>query len=123
MFNFNNNRIIVLDGVQWELKESCEGVDTLLGRELRLSLHLPKRLPRTTPRPHAELIKQWADDDSLIVEYEALDSWREKYYHIWHPDTEYRLVNLKQEKQKKIAVLKAEQDRLQEEIEELENGG
>lgn len=44
------------------------------------------------PRPHAELIKQWADDDTVeIQEYNSdYKRWINVYPH-WYPDTEYRI--------------------------------
>jgi hypothetical protein len=34
--------------------------------------------PKTNPRPHSELIKQWADDDSLEVQFQAHPTWKWK---------------------------------------------
>lgn len=31
--------------------------------------------PETTPRPHAELIKQWADDEDCVVEVKINNKW------------------------------------------------
>lgn len=47
----------------------------------------------TTPRAHAELIKQWADDDSLEIEYwsPGLNSWQPAETPTWEPTTKYRL--------------------------------
>ena len=46
------------------------------------------------PRPHADMIKQWADDDSLIVETRKKGvrgaKWVLAYTPIWNPEYEYR---------------------------------
>lgn len=50
--------------------------------------------PPTNPRPHAELIKQWADDDSLVIEGRCKilgGVWMEAMSPNWYPDQEYRI--------------------------------
>jgi hypothetical protein len=48
--------------------------------------------PKTTPRPHAELIKQWADDDSLEIEFreDISQGWEDTYQPAWIQDHQYR---------------------------------
>jgi hypothetical protein len=49
---------------------------------------------KTNPRPHAELIKQWADDDSLEIEFKGYNSdmWDTTPVHpAWSVDYEYRI--------------------------------
>lgn len=45
------------------------------------------------PRPHAELRKQWADDDKLEIEYfcESSDRWVVVTNPVWNPHTKYRV--------------------------------
>lgn len=45
------------------------------------------------PRPHAELRKQWADDDELEIEYfcERAYKWVSANNPVWHPHTKYRV--------------------------------
>ena len=49
--------------------------------------------PKTTPRPHAELIKQWADDEDCVVEFysEGLNKWVFASTPPWLPEIEYRI--------------------------------
>jgi hypothetical protein len=69
--------------------------------------------PFTTPRPHAELIKQWADDDSLVFECRLATArdksdtesrwvkvgsrpdWSEKYDYRIKPKTETKALYVK----------------------------
>ena len=48
--------------------------------------------PKTNPRPHAELIKQWADDDSLEIEFreDICQPWEDTYQPAWIPGHQYR---------------------------------
>jgi hypothetical protein len=49
---------------------------------------------KTNPRPHAELIKQWADDDSLEIEYLAPDNSDWQYASpkpLWNKTFKYRV--------------------------------
>jgi hypothetical protein len=48
---------------------------------------------KTNPRPHAELIKQWADDDSLEVQFKGHNSgkWLDSPIPSWSKDYEYRI--------------------------------
>lgn len=50
-----------------------------------------------TPRAHAELIKQWADDDSLEIEYRSpgAESWSVATAPMWDPHTQYRIKQTK----------------------------
>ena len=50
-------------------------------------------VPKTTPRPHAELIKQWADDDSLEIEFreDICECWQDTYQPVWIPGHQYRI--------------------------------
>ena len=42
-------------------------------------------------RPHAELIKKWADDMEMEIEYlHALDGWILHSNPMWHPSVKYR---------------------------------
>lgn len=45
------------------------------------------------PHKHAELIKKWADDDSLKIEFksEGQAAWIEASYPSWDKNTEYRI--------------------------------
>jgi len=51
-------------------------------------------VPTTTPRPHAELIKQWADDVDFKVQslhkLDAYGSWTDDEYPTWLEDFIYR---------------------------------
>ena len=49
--------------------------------------------PKTNPRPHSELIKQWADDDSLEIEFKGYNSgkWLNSPIPSWSNDYEYRI--------------------------------
>ena len=49
--------------------------------------------PTTTPRPHAELIKQWADDDSLVIETrpKGSDEWGTTHSPAWCEEFSYRI--------------------------------
>lgn len=45
-----------------------------------------------TPRPHAELIKQWVDDDSLIIETKMPSGiWKVTSDPMWLPNADYRI--------------------------------
>jgi hypothetical protein len=48
--------------------------------------------PKTNPRPHAELIKQWADDDSLVVQVKMglMEDWFNTTNPAWLKEYEYR---------------------------------
>jgi hypothetical protein len=48
---------------------------------------------KTKPRPHADLIKQWADDDSLLVQFKGHNSgkWLDSPLPSWSKDYEYRI--------------------------------
>ena len=47
--------------------------------------------PKTNPRLHAELIKQWADDDSLVVQFKGRHgAWLDSSSPSWSNDYEYR---------------------------------
>jgi hypothetical protein len=43
------------------------------------------------PHKHAELIKRWADDPSLIVEYKYEDKWLIEPSISWNENLEYRI--------------------------------
>lgn len=43
------------------------------------------------PRPHAELIKQWADDDSLEIEVSSGADWYVTKNPEWHEEQQYRI--------------------------------
>ena len=70
--------------------------------------------PKTTPRPHAELIKQWADDKDCVVEFysEDLNKWMSASTPSWDTRFEYRIqpktTSIKTELLEQIA--KMEQD-------------
>jgi hypothetical protein len=48
---------------------------------------------KTKARPHADLIKQWADDDSLLVQFKGHNSgkWLDSPLPSWSKDYEYRI--------------------------------
>lgn len=46
-----------------------------------------------TPRPHAEMIHRWADDDSLVVEVELSKGWGEVSNPSWAKNSVYRFKN------------------------------
>ena len=50
-------------------------------------------VPKTNPRPHADLIKQWADDDSLEIECRtnSHSSWVDVEEPVWSARYEYRI--------------------------------
>lgn len=53
-------------------------------------------IQETTPRPHAELIKQWADDSSLNVYiWNGRSGWYKELYPEWYEDTFYVLAKEK----------------------------
>ena len=57
------------------------------------SLELVKEEPTKKPRKHAEMIKQWADDDSLIVEANYGKGWLViNGSPSWGEDTSYRIT-------------------------------
>lgn len=48
------------------------------------------------PRQHAELIKQWADDDSLIIETQMPSGiWKVTSDPMWRPNADYRIQRRK----------------------------
>ena len=47
--------------------------------------------PMPTPRPHAELIKQWAEDDSIKIEQKGGGGWIPCNNPLWRPDSKYRI--------------------------------
>ena len=49
--------------------------------------------PKINPRPHAELIKQWADDNSLEIEFreDICQCWEDTYQPAWIPGHQYRI--------------------------------
>ena len=49
--------------------------------------------PKTNPRPHADLIKQWADDDSLEIEFreDICQPWEDTYQPAWIQGHQYRI--------------------------------
>lgn len=51
----------------------------------------------TKPRKHAELIKQWADDDRLEIEVklDSGENWGVAISPVWHNDCEYRIKPIK----------------------------
>ena len=44
------------------------------------------------PRKYAELIKRWADDDQMVIQYRSIPPyiWEDVEYPNWHGDMEYR---------------------------------
>ncbi|MEW5249923.1 hypothetical protein [Microbulbifer discodermiae] len=66
------------------------------------------------PRPHAELIKQWAEDDSLVIEgRQRFGDWKE-VDPLWWPDWEYRI-----KPEVDVEALKADHERVLSHIEDL----
>lgn len=43
------------------------------------------------PRPHAELIKQWADDSTLVIEVSSGADWYVTKNPEWHEEQQYRI--------------------------------
>ena len=44
------------------------------------------------PRKHAELIKTWADDDSVRVKRVSHSGWIEDHYPVFHTDVQYEEI-------------------------------
>ena len=44
------------------------------------------------PRKHAELIKKWADDDSVRVKRMSRSGWIEDHYPVFHTDVQYEEI-------------------------------
>lgn len=47
--------------------------------------------PKTTPRPHADLIKQWADDEDCVVEVKINNKWLVASEPSWLDIYQYRI--------------------------------
>jgi hypothetical protein len=46
----------------------------------------------TTPHKHAELIKKWADDDSLVIQFKnSMSNWIIAEHPLWDKDSQYRI--------------------------------
>ena len=79
-----------------------------------------------TPRPHAELIKQWADDDTLEIEYyyKSTACWYSTALPEWYHNSVYRIkppVKSPQEIEKDKLV--AELEVIRKRLDELDVGG
>ena len=74
----------------WEGPFSDDGYATYAKWELE---NIQYRPVATTPRPHAELIKQWADDEDCVVEYysEGLSKWMPASTPAWDTGHKYRI--------------------------------
>lgn len=90
--------LAIVDGVFEILDIDYDGDLHLNTNELidyNFSVHPSEVVAVSTkkPRPHAELIKQWADDDSIeIQEYNSdYKTWTNVSYPKWYSDTEYRI--------------------------------
>jgi hypothetical protein len=45
-----------------------------------------------SPHKHSELIKKWADDDSIVIQSKMPDgAWVDSSYPCWNKTTEYRI--------------------------------
>lgn len=69
-------------------------------------------LDPTNPRPHAELIKQWADDDTLEIEVKNGQHWTKVARPNWLPELKYQIKPTKptekEAARKRLAVMEAE---------------
>ena len=63
------------------------------GLWLNTDFEILEPAPKTNPRPHAELIKQWADDDSLEIEFreDICQPWEDTYQPAWIQGHQYRI--------------------------------
>jgi hypothetical protein len=66
--------------------------DCISGLWSRTYLEILEPATKTTPRPHAELIKQWAEDDSLEVQVktELMEDWSDITHPSWCKGCDYR---------------------------------
>lgn len=65
------------------------------------------------PRPHVDLIKAWAEDSSVKIQYKDLDGWLELDVPHWYHDVEYRI----KPSEDKIEAIKAEIESLKNSVE------
>lgn len=81
--------VIKIDSDGDLLLDTCDVIDYYF------AIHPQNVIPTSTknPRPHAELIKQWADDDSLEIEVycEVTETWIGVNNVIWSECNDYRI--------------------------------